>query len=81
MHLITAAILICASTVARSDCRADTAIDVLIPPDAGSYSFCGLQAQAYIAGSALAQGIGDGRYLKVLCTRQHVIATLAWPGE
>lgn len=79
MHLITAAVFICASTVARSDCGADTAIDVLIPPEAASYSFCGLQSQAYIAGSALR--VGDGRYMKIVCTRKHVTATLAWPGE
>lgn len=79
MHPLIAVVLICASTVARSDCRADTAIDVLIPPEADSYSLCGLQSQAYIAGSALR--VGDGRYMKIVCTRQQVTATLASPEE
>jgi hypothetical protein len=79
MHLITAAVLICATATAPADCRAETAIDVLIAPDANSYGFCGLQSQAYIAGSALAEKVGDGRYLKILCTRKHMTATVAWP--
>lgn len=81
MHLITAAVLICSTVTAPADCRAETALDVLIAPEAASYSFCGLQSQAYIAGSALAERAGDGRYLKILCTRRHVTATVAWPQQ
>ncbi len=79
MHMVSAIVFICSTTVAPADCQADTALHVLLAPKATGYSLCGLQSQAYLASSALAPQLGDGRYPKIACTRRHVDATLAWP--
>jgi hypothetical protein len=77
--MVSAVILICSTAVAPADCQPDTALDVLVAPRATGHSLCGLQSQAYLASSALAPQLGDGRYPKLVCTRRHVEATIAWP--
>jgi hypothetical protein len=79
MQLVSAVILICSTAIAPADCQPDTALDVLVAPKATGHSLCGLQSQAYLASSALAPQLGDGRYPKLVCTRRHIAATLAWP--
>lgn len=79
MHLISAIVLICSTAVAPADCQADTALDVLVAPEATSFGLCGLQSQAYLAATLLAPQLGDGRYPKFVCTRRHYTATAAWP--
>jgi hypothetical protein len=63
-------ILICALGIANADCSADTATVVVQGPEAGGPTMCGLHGQAYIAGTAIADYLRDGHYLKLACTRQ-----------
>ncbi len=79
MQMVSAVILICSTAVAPADCQPDSALDVLVAPRATGHSLCGLQSQAYLAASALAPQLGDGRYPKLVCTRRQIDATLAWP--
>lgn len=81
MSLIYAVILICSSAIARPDCQVETAIDILVAPRANTSGMCGLQAQAYVAGSALARDLSKDRYLKIHCTRRQVAATIDWPQQ
>jgi len=81
MHLISAVILICSTSVAPANCQPDTALHVLVAPEATSYGLCGLQSQAYLASTSLASELGDDRYPKFVCTRRHFVATAAWPQD
>lgn len=81
MQLIYVVVLVCSSAVARPDCQVETAIDVLVAPEVWTAASCGLQAQAYVAGSGLARNMEEGRYLKILCTRRQVTATIEWPQQ
>ncbi len=67
MTMLKAVLLICALDVAPADCLPETALDVLAGPETGNVTACGLHAQAFLAQSALAQGMRDGEYLKIVC--------------
>jgi hypothetical protein len=60
-------ILICAAALSRSECRPDTATDVVRGPNVDNQIMCGLNAQTMIAGTGLLQTDGT-QYLKVVCT-------------
>ena len=81
MQLIQAVILVCSTAVAPADCRPETALDFVMAPEASGYAFCGLQAQAFMANSALAPHAGDGRYLKILCRRERTTAVAGVASE
>ncbi|HXZ15313.1 MAG TPA: hypothetical protein VEH77_04965 [Roseiarcus sp.] len=68
MNIFTAYILLCASTIAASDCDTRSAIDVIIGPQTGSEIACGLEAQQVMAQTAIRPG--DGEYLKISCVRR-----------
>lgn len=61
-------ILICALGIANVDCSTDTATVVVQGPEAGGPATCALHGQAYIAGTAIAEYLRDGHYLKLACT-------------
>jgi hypothetical protein len=63
-------ILVCSAQLAHQDCGTGNATDVIWGPDAASEITCALSGQAYVAETAIANGIGDNRYLKVVCIRQ-----------
>jgi hypothetical protein len=61
-------ILICSLSVSPSECRPDTAIDVVQGPKVSSVLQCGLMGQATIAGVAIAPREGQ-EYMKIVCRR------------
>jgi hypothetical protein len=61
-------ILICSLSVSPSECRPDTAIDVVQGPKVESALQCGLMGQSTIAGTAIAPREGQ-EYLKIVCRR------------
>ena len=62
-------ILVCSTTIAPQDCHADNAIDVVQGPAAANEVMCGFTGQGYIADTAFMQDAGQGRYVKIQCTR------------
>ena len=73
MELIAVA-LICASTVLSADCDRVSALEVLAMPTPSPLT-CALHAQAMVAGSPLAEHLGDDAYLKLSCERRSMTAT------
>jgi hypothetical protein len=74
---ITAIILICASTIGRSDCSVDTATDVIQGFDANTPIECAMNSEALIAQSALGPDLGKGQYLKIVCVqKEHAVEIL-----
>ncbi|MBY6243152.1 hypothetical protein [Methylosinus sp. Sm6] len=61
-------ILICSLSVAPSDCRPETAIDVVQGPKVSNIQQCGLMGQSTIAGVAIAPRDGE-EYMKIVCRR------------
>ena len=60
-------LLICALSVAHSDCGVETAEVVVQGPESQSLVVCGLHGQAYLAEGALAGYLDGGHYLKIAC--------------
>ncbi len=60
--------LVCAATLVAKDCARDTALDVIVSP-ARTPMECLMHGQAVAASTGL--GMGEGRYLKVICERRH----------
>jgi hypothetical protein len=67
MNSFIAYILLCASSVAASDCDTRNAIDVAIGPNTNNEIACGIEAQEMIAQTAIRPR--DGEYLKISCVR------------
>jgi hypothetical protein len=67
MNTFIAYILLCASSVAASDCDTHNAIDVAIGPNTNNEIACGIEAQEMIAQTAIRPR--DGEYLKISCVR------------
>ncbi len=67
MPMLKAVLLVCALNVPPGECRPETALDVVVGPEVGNVTACGLHGQAYFAQSALAQGLTGREYLKVIC--------------
>ena len=65
--MLKAVLLVCALNTPPGECRPDTALDVIAGPDTDNVIACALHGQAYFAQSALAQGLTDREYLKVIC--------------
>ena len=67
MEMVNAVLLICAVTVPRAECQPETALDVLVAPEATTTGLCGFQSQAYIASLRLSETLGKTTYLKIQC--------------
>ncbi len=67
MNSFIAYILLCASSVAASDCDTHNAIDVAIGPNTNNEIACGIEAQEMIAQTTIRPR--DGEYLKISCVR------------
>ena len=65
-------LLICAVGMHQSDCNVHTALQVIQGPDATDQRGCGMQSQAYLAGSAIGQAMTDREYPKILCQRTEI---------
>lgn len=70
METIVAVLLFCSISTPRPECQVGTAVDVVRPPHAASFSTCGMHAQAYLATTTLVPGTDT--YLKAVCQRQKV---------
>ena len=68
-------ILVCSAALAPSECRIDSAISVIRGPEASASRLCGLNGQAYLAGTALAAK-HDNEYVKVKCSRTTIGETV-----
>jgi len=60
-------ILICASSLSPSECQTNTALDVIMGPQASNPMMCGLQGQAYVARTAIV-GRSPNEYVKIRCS-------------
>jgi hypothetical protein len=68
MNPIAVVILICSTSLGRSDCQMNTALDVIRGPNVANEMMCALQGQTTIAATAVAPRNGD-EYVKILCVR------------
>lgn len=67
MSAYTIVILICSVQIGHSDCRPDTAIDVMRGPKVENAMMCLMAGQALVAQSALAPREGQ-EYMKIMCS-------------
>lgn len=68
MTLYSVLILICSLSVSPSECRPETAIDVVQGPKVQNQLQCGFFGQATIAGTTIAPREGL-EYMKIVCRR------------
>jgi hypothetical protein len=68
-------ILICSVTLAPEDCKTDSAVSVIDGPEAPNAMMCGLNGQAYLAGTAMAAK-HENEYVKVTCSRINIGPTV-----
>lgn len=68
MTLYSILILICSLSVSPSECRPETAIDIVQGPKVQGRQQCGFLGQATIAGAAIAPRAGQ-EYMKIVCKR------------
>ncbi|MBZ9657083.1 hypothetical protein [Phyllobacterium lublinensis] len=60
-------ILICSTSLTPAACQTDTALDVIVGPQATNAMMCGLQGQAYVARTAVV-GRSPNEYVKIRCS-------------
>lgn len=68
-------ILVCSTTLSPADCKVDTAAAVINGPEAPNELMCGLNGQAYVAETAIAEKHED-EYVKVTCARTTIGRTV-----
>jgi hypothetical protein len=68
-------ILVCSTALSPAECKVDTAAAVIKGPDAPNELMCGLNGQAYVAETAIAQKRED-EYVKVTCSRTNIGGTV-----
>ena len=68
-------ILVCSVALAPEDCQTDTAVSVINGPNAPNALLCGLNGQAYVAATAIADKRAD-EYFKVSCSRMNIGPTV-----
>lgn len=68
-------ILVCSTALAPSECQVDSAATVINGPEAPDARLCGLNSQAYFAGTAMAAK-REGEYVKVKCARTTIGRTV-----
>ena len=66
-NMLQIVILICATSLSPAECQTNTALDVIIGPQANNPMMCGLQGQAYIARTAIV-GRSPNEYVKIRCS-------------
>jgi hypothetical protein len=69
--MVSVVALLCAATIAQSDCSVDNAIDVIRLPDATSEMNCAQGTMATLA--TLAIQPTNGEYWKIICARPEKI--------
>jgi hypothetical protein len=74
-------ILVCSVAVAPQDCHSGNAIDVVQGPIAANEVMCGFAGQAYIAGTAFMNGVGQRKYVKIQCIRPQASETAGGASE
>ncbi len=77
METIKVLLLICATSMPRGDCQRDTALDVIAGPPVVDEIACGLMGQAYLAASGIGRRLGEGEYLKIICTQDTMLGSVA----
>jgi hypothetical protein len=70
--MIKIILLVCSAAIARADCNADTATDVIMGPSVSMPTSCALFAMSQLGSTSIEM---EGHYLKVQCTRQITPAT------
>ncbi|MPZ12206.1 MAG: hypothetical protein GEU89_18645 [Kiloniellaceae bacterium] len=68
-------ILVCSAALAPEECQINNASAVIQGPDAQNEVMCGLNGQAYLATTAIAEKRED-EYLKVRCARTTIGPTV-----
>ena len=68
-------ILVCSTALSPTECKVDTAVAVINGPDAPNELMCGLNGQAYVAETAIAEKHED-EYVKVTCSRTNIGRTV-----
>lgn len=68
MNTFISYVLLCASSVAASDCDTRNAIDVVVGPKSGNEIACGIEAQEMMALTSIRPR--DGEYIKISCLRR-----------
>ena len=66
MSAFSTIILVCSMSLSHSDCRPDTAIDVIRAGGAESLMMCVMRGQTTLAATALAPVEGE-EYTKIMC--------------
>jgi hypothetical protein len=77
--MLTALVLICSMTATPTpeDCNRDTASTVMrVPTEFGDPATCFLQAQGYLAESAIGRQLGPDDLVKVICIRSETVASV-----
>ncbi|TDQ20870.1 hypothetical protein [Phyllobacterium brassicacearum] len=65
--MLQVVILICSTSLSPADCQTNTALDVIVGPQASNAMMCGLQGQAYVAKTAIV-GRSPNEYVKIRCS-------------
>jgi hypothetical protein len=65
--MIKVILLVCATSIAPSDCKADNALYFLNGPDATNEVSCAMQSQAYLAQTWNGRSMAGDEYLKIVC--------------
>ena len=76
--MLTALVLICSTAVAAEaqDCTRNNAYTVMrVPAEFGNPAHCFMQAQAYLAGSAIGRDLDATDRVRIVCVRSETITT------
>jgi len=68
-------ILVCSAALAPEECQTNNASAVIDGPEAQNELMCGLNGQAYLATTAIAEKRED-QYLKIRCARTNIGQTV-----
>lgn len=69
MNTFAVLILVCASALQPKDCQRETALDIIIGPNASNEVMCAMQSQAFFAQTEMTRALANGEYVKVMCSR------------
>ena len=72
MNAFAVLILVCASALRPGDCQRETALDVIIGPNATNEIMCAIHSQAFYAQTEMARTLRRGEYLKIMCSRTSI---------
>jgi len=68
-------ILVCSTALPQGQCQVDTAVSVINGPESPDARLCGLNGQAYVAGTSIG-ALHEGEYVKVKCSRTAIGGTV-----